>query len=81
MRVGSVLLQALSCTHLPYLLLGPHIYLSIQVYTRAHMHAHTERPVQFPCRIGGEQQRKGRRGREEGPVGRGKGLRCQEHSN
>lgn len=74
-------LPALSGTHLLYPLLGPHIYLSIQVYTRAHMHAHTERPVQFPCRTGGERQRNGRWGRGEGPVGVGKGLRCQEHSN
>lgn len=58
-----------------------HIHLSIHVYTRAHTHAHTERPVQFPCRTGREEQRKGRWGVGEEAVGRGKGLRCQEHSN
>lgn len=75
-------LPAPSCT--PPLHPSPwplHIYLSIHVYTRAHMHAHRERPVQFPRRIGREWQRKGRWGVGEEPVGRGKGLRCQEHSN
>lgn len=72
-------LQALSCT--PPSPWPPHIHLSIHVYTRAHMHAHTERPVQFPGRTEREWQRKGRQAVRVGLVGRGKGLRCQEHSN
>ena len=79
--VGSDLAPAPAALHPHPSPWPPHIYLSIHVYTRAHMHAHTERPVQFPCRTGREWQRKGRRGVGEGPVGKGKGLRCQEHSN
>lgn len=54
-------LQALSCTpRLHPSPWPPHINLSIHVYTCAHMQAHTERPVQFPCRTGRRWRRKGR---------------------
>lgn len=43
------------------------------------MHAHTEGPVQFPCRRG--EGAEGKEDREENGRGDTEGLRCQEHSN